>query len=36
MIRRVTASPSRANRRRDDANPSQYVCEYIVIATTQG
>jgi hypothetical protein len=22
-----------ANRRRDDANPSQYVCEYIVMAT---
>jgi hypothetical protein len=25
-----------ANRRRDDANPSQYVCEYIVMATTRG
>jgi hypothetical protein len=25
-----------ANRRRDDANPSQYVCEYIVVMTTRG
>ncbi len=25
-----------ANRRRDDANPSQYVCEYIVVMTTKG
>jgi hypothetical protein len=25
-----------ANRRRDDANPSQYVCEYIVMVTTKG
>jgi hypothetical protein len=24
-----------ANRRRDDANPSQYVCEYIVVMTTR-
>jgi hypothetical protein len=24
-----------ANRRRDDANPSQYVCEYIVMATVR-
>jgi hypothetical protein len=24
-----------ANRRRDDANPSRYVCEYIVMVTTR-
>jgi hypothetical protein len=24
-----------ANRRRDDANPSHYVCEYMVMATTR-
>ncbi|MGB6427009.1 MAG: hypothetical protein WBF11_02715 [Methyloceanibacter sp.] len=24
-----------ANRRRDDANPSQYVCDYIVVATAK-